>query len=170
MKTYAYIGLSNYSSLSEQLKKITAYDCDDYFIEKDETIMRGELENLLEMISVNDRVVVEDIRTFGMSIQELSELTSTFHTMNIKLISISDQIDSTEKVSFNKMILLFAKWLKEDSSVERKSKELGRPTIGEAKASQIRFLYNHNKMTMREIANACGVSLGTVHKYINQNS
>ncbi len=44
----------------------------------------------------------------------------------------------------------------------------GRPTISPELINRIRTLHDVHRKTIREISTECGVSLGTVHKYITQ--
>lgn len=41
----------------------------------------------------------------------------------------------------------------------------GRPRVSQTKIEIIRHLYKNKKYSLREIADECHVSLGTVHKY-----
>lgn len=50
----------------------------------------------------------------------------------------------------------------------KKGIQLGRPRISLEKIQQIQFLHHTEFRTMREIAEICRVSLGTVHKYIKR--
>ncbi len=44
----------------------------------------------------------------------------------------------------------------------------GRPSVKPEVVDRIQLLYQVHKKTIREISTECGVSLGTVHKYISQ--
>jgi len=44
----------------------------------------------------------------------------------------------------------------------------GRPKISQEKINQIRFLYNNNRYTLRQIAEECNISLGTAYKYVQE--
>lgn len=51
---------------------------------------------------------------------------------------------------------------------QAKGKTFGRPVIEEESIKQIQYLYMVEKRSIREISQRCGVSVGTVHKYIKQ--
>ena len=50
-----------------------------------------------------------------------------------------------------------------------KGTRIGRPSIPQEKIEQIQYLARSQKRTMREIAIACDVSVGTVYKYVNES-
>lgn len=42
----------------------------------------------------------------------------------------------------------------------------GRPRVSQETIDRIQFLYNTDKYSLREIADQCGISLGTAYKYV----
>lgn len=46
----------------------------------------------------------------------------------------------------------------------------GRPPIDNRLVKRIQFMYGRDKKSMREIAEICDLSLGTVHKYVNMDN
>lgn len=168
MKTYGYIRPSASKSLSEQLKELSDYNCDNYFVEEGSDYQNQEFERLLKIVKENDRIIVMNVRSLEMTIQRFGELLAMLNSMQIELISVEDKINSIEKIYFHEAVTLLVELVGCESIIKKIEREQGRPPIDKMKVRRIRFLYHENKMTMREIANACEVSLGTVHKYLNQ--
>lgn len=177
MKTYAYINPNESQGMSCQLNKMMSYNCDEFFIEEKEAKGNRELECLLKVVRKGDCVVIADINVFGMNLKKLNELMTNFFSWGVCLISVDDQLESTEMLPFEKALSLFAKIETRQTvyNTQRRrlkaiesGKEWGRPMISADKIREIRFLHENNNLTMREIALECDVSLGTVHKYLTK--
>ncbi|WP_314062897.1 hypothetical protein [uncultured Vagococcus sp.] len=57
---------------------------------------------------------------------------------------------------------------KSKMQAQAKGKTFGRPVIEGRTIKQIQYLYKVEKRSIREISQKCGVSVGTVHKYIKE--
>lgn len=184
MKTLAYIRQYKNVSISEQLKSLKDFRCDEIFIEEQLSIERVELQRLQMMMQNNDRVIIKNIKVFNLEANASLELLGHFASREIEFISLDEEFSSKKNPSFAQIFLGLAEMdksykIKEKHMTNQKSEnrtkeiikynEIGRPSIDYEKIHTIRFLYKSKSLSMREIATKCNVSLGTVHKYLNNN-
>lgn len=176
MKIYAYIRQNEKFSVSEQLKQLIPFKCDEFFLEEQLDNKRSELEKLQNKVVERDRVLITDITVFGFDGNEFIEMMAEFLTRGVEVVSVSDSFDSTKLVSTESLLLLLAAMdqshslLASDKLTSHRNRrgELGRPSLNSKTINRIRYLYRSHSLSMREIAEECNVSLGTVHKYINE--
>ena len=174
MAIYGY-AKRNYPFLTTvQLSALDKYGCDDIFIEAEEFGADSELENMIKKLQLNDQLIVYDMRFLFQGFNELKRLLEFFKNKNIELLSIRDELDTKENIFFLEDVLLLIRteqsyrrdFIKHRIAKSRsEGRNHGRPQISEEIVTEIRFLFDHKKKSMREISKICGVSLGTVHKY-----
>lgn len=178
MASYAYLRKEYPISLMDQLEKIINYKCDDIFIEETEITKTYELERLLSSLQSENQLLVYDIRVLAKGPKGLRKLFEQLQSNDIHLISLQDNLDTKETLKFYDNVLLglsieetYRKCLIQQrlDEVKLDGQVLGRPSVDTKIISKIVFLFEKKGKSMREIAEICQVSLGTVHKYIKKN-
>lgn len=176
MTIFGYIRENHPESTDKQLVKISQQLCDVIYIEDKDCQIHEKRNMMIKAMTKEDIVVVADLQVFGMGMRELDEFNQTLKAKKVQLISINDQVDTRYKMTFFDSVQLFIKLESEQKSYHTKArlavakaegKQLGRPRIKSQQIKRIKSLSN-TMMPMREIAEQCDVSLGTVHKYVNQ--
>ena len=153
------------------------YHCDDLFIENPDLTADKELVMLIDQLSVGDVLVVSSLLALGKSISELQEIMSSITLKGAKLISIKEKIDTEhgQGYSFQEVLKLLDTMNKEVASKKIKQqlmklrdggKQLGRPSVDQDTIDMIKFLRDSHHLNLRQIAEKCDVSIGTVHKYV----
>ncbi|MBP1040046.1 recombinase family protein [Vagococcus sp. BWB3-3] len=174
MALYGYIRKNYPTKTIDQLKVMTSYACTEIFIEDEAFRADEQLINLLDTIQVEDQVVIYSLESFAKRLKDLGKILSMMKQKNIRLISLKEKIDTLHSADFYTHALLLIDFQAEYTGdlIKRglqqsklDGKTFGRPTINENVVDKIQVLLNSKKMTMREVAEACQVSLGTVHKY-----
>lgn len=177
MSVYGYVRKVYPINVTEQLKQIMPYACETVFIEEASLSDDSELNSLLDQIVTGDIVVVASLKVFGKSLSELIALLQFFYDKAIRLVCLEGELDTQNPLSFYEAAQLVA-----ESEIARKQHQLrrsliltrvkdspaGRPTIKSETINNIQRYYIRDKLTLREIAEKCHVSLGTVHKYTKQ--
>lgn len=179
MAIYAYVRKEFPVETIKQLQVLLTHNCDNVFVEEQAFSKEEELKKMIDLLQPQDTVVIFSLLVFGKSQQELVPIVTLFLKRDVRLVSISDQIDSENQPDFYSQLIRFAKF--EQTIVTYQLKEVrqeglaiatdeelewGRPTITSEKIKRIQFLYQNKNVTFREIAAECDVSLGTVHKYV----
>ena len=177
---YAYTtGDKNY--LTTQLESLEAYGCDRIVIEG-ETAGNGslphhELNDLMETLTENDKIIVHDLVSLGKSVIQLADFVIALEEKNVNVVIIekddraADLDDASYIFMIKKLAEMEKKIIRERTSrgleeARRQGRIGGRPKIAEETVERIKFLYHHNKYTLRQIAEECDISLGTAYKYI----
>lgn len=176
VKVYAYIRQYKNVSISEQLKILKDIRCDEVFIEEQLSVERIELQRLQTSAKSNDKVIVTNIKVLSLDASAAVDLMTHFISQNIGFVSLEENFNSKEYPSFTQIFLGLEEMDKchkfKQTDVSNKKIEYvvsGRPPVDGEKIQTIRFLYRSKSLTMRQIATKCNVSLGTVHKYLNNS-
>lgn len=155
-----------------------AYKCEEVFIEETELASSNELERLSHILQPEDQLLVYDLRAFAKGVKEFKKLLEQLKEHEIRLISLQDKLDTAVMPHFYESVLLVLdmeekhrKYLIRTSLEQAKleGRMTGRPRVEDEIISKIVFLFEKKGKSMREIAEICQVSLGTVHKYIRKN-
>lgn len=177
--TYGYVRKNYPDTTSNQLQRIMVHDCQDIFIEEESLENDRELEKLMNLLKKNDQLIVDSIGVLGKSIKDMTVFFERLSEKNVRLISKSDSIDSKRDERFYDLVSILykvnlncqKKLTKERIATSQSLGTIfGRPTIDDDIIKRINRLYEYEKLTMREIASQCNVSLGSVHKYLKQSS
>ena len=134
-------------------------------LDQDETI------KLMSLLSQNDSLYFYNYKSLDLTLSEFKTLQDHLSRKNIQVFFLAEDP-------------IFYKWLVELTMIEHKIQSLrivetiekkrkkrkenvviGRPRVDTDIQDEITYLYNVDKRTMREIAELCQVSLGTVYKY-----
>lgn len=179
MSLYAYIRKDYPASTLDQLKILQNYKCTEVFIEEVDLASNIELEKMFQTIKPEDQIVIYDLRTFAMNSRDFRELLKRLKSMDIRLISLQDSLDTQTSTDFYSNVLMVLNMKEKHrkfvihSGFEQARLEgriLGRPRVEDDVISRIAFLSNKKGKSMREIAEICQVSLGTVHKYVKESN
>lgn len=145
----------------------------------DEINTSDRLEATLLVLEPKDVFIINDFSSISKSIIQLESMLRLFKEKNIRLISFEDQID-TAKADYARVYDILLPVLEGSREIRSmnskailkdKKKQgvfLGRPKIDEEVRHRILYLRNEKKMSYRKIAQKMDVSLGSVHKYLNQ--
>ncbi len=121
------------------------------------------------------QIVLVSFSSMGLQLSQVTQLLEMIYKEQISLHFIEKKLDSDEQY----LALLYELSINEKEVVSRRTRRSlrvahkkgvvgGRPTITKKTIERIQYIHLSQKKTIREISNECGVSLGTVHKYINQ--
>lgn len=177
MTVYGYVRKGFPSNEIEQVRHLMTYNCEELFVENNSLFEETELTKLLDTLQPNDQVIVTTLKVFGKGLRGLKPLMALFQEKAIRLISSDDQVDTSKMPAFYQLFDLFletdtacrSERMKENIDLARQGgRVIGRPTIDDHTIDRISFLYHDQKWSMRQIANECGVSLGSVYKYTQQ--
>jgi len=171
MKTIGYVYASSEESyVKEQIEGLKSVNIETVTVEEElnEGISQNDdvLKEIVATLNSGDELVVYELRCLGKSIIQLAEFLAELKEKNIQLVVVkkgaaySDIADGP----YVEMILKIAE-MEKMIIRERTTKGLqeARRTI-----EQIRFLYNNNRYTLRQIAEECNISLGTAYKYVQE--
>lgn len=162
-------------STAEQMVDLLAYNCEKILIEERSFEETKELTLLLSKVQKGDLVVIESLAVLGRSFEGLLNILLYLKNNQVQLISIIEKLDSKKNPDFLKNAQVLYKInseqrreaTKQRLAISReKGQKLGRPKLAEEQITKIRQLSQEQKLTLREIADEIGVSLGSVHKYV----
>lgn len=135
-------------------------------------------EKLLANCKKEDVIILPSLLVLGSYIETIESFLISCEEKQINLICIKEKIDSRQQKDFlrNTISLMSAISKIENFKIKQmmvKSKsdvvKYGRPPISEKKIEKIRHLHNNKVLTLREIAIACNVSVGTAFKYATKS-
>ncbi len=184
MKNYVF-GYARVSTeaqnLDRQLDALEKYGIDMIYNEKMTGTKknRPELTKLLDRITEGDTVVVESLSRLGRSTKDLIELTETFQSKGVNLVSLKESIDTnspTGKLLFTLMsaIAQFERDVIADrtreglKSARARGRNGGRP---KADAEQVRKaikLYNTGQYSVKEIEELTGIKKSTLYRNLRE--
>lgn len=178
MATYAYIRKSQTELIVEQLTLLMAYKCKEIFIEEELMMEDKELLLCLETLKNGDTLIIPSLATLGKKIKEKEslEIIQQLKNKNIHLVGLKDGLDTEVNTQFYEIysyIYQTEKAIKKEVSQQLSTKKrseyvvIGRPTLKKEKIKKVEKLYLQKK-TLRKISEEVGISLGSVHKYVNE--
>lgn len=157
------IGIVNEKRRKDQLDLIGK--CDDLIIlTEEETTRQDFLEIVIAELGVIPLQLIQLLPSFQLLVSEKRYLTFIKRDIHNKL---SAQAYFEELYWLAKGEEQIVKRRTETSirKARENGKKIGRPTIQNELAERIYKMYLHEKKTIREIASACDVSVGTAYKY-----
>lgn len=178
MTVFGYARKDYPSQIAIQLHTLMTYDCEKIYVENhsfDEEIEWGQM---LVELKKGDTLVVDSLTVFGKRLKALTDLLTRLKDQGIRLISVNESLNSDDHYSFIDIASILwrvdsdcqSQYTKERlAHIKSTGKHLGRPTINQQTIDQIIQLHHQHKLNYREISEQCGVSLGSVHKYIQNN-
>lgn len=180
MKNYVF-GYARVSTeaqnLDRQLDALEKYGVDMIYNEKMSGTKknRPELTKLLDRITEGDTVVVESLSRLGRSTKDLIELTETFQSKGVNLVSLKESIDTnspTGKLLFTLMsaIAQFERDVIADrtreglKSARARGRTGGRPRTDPAAVKKALRLYATKEYSIKEIEELTGVKKSTLYR------
>ena len=136
---------------------------------------RPELTKLLDRITEGDTVVVESLSRLGRSTKDLIELTETFQSKGVNLVSLKESIDTnspTGKLLFTLMsaIAQFERDVIADrtreglKSARARGRTGGRPRADPEQVKKAVKLYKTEQYSIKEIEELTGVKKSTLYR------
>ena len=170
-------------NLDRQLDNLKARGCERIYQEKmtGTKADRPELAKMLDALRPGDVLVIDSFSRLSRSTKDLLEMVERLNKMNVQLVSLKEQLDTT--TATGKMMLTMLSALSQferDLIAERTVDGLkaarargrmgGRPKVGDAKLkARALSLYDANTMTNREIAETVKVSTATLSRWIREH-
>lgn len=168
--------------LDRQLDNLKSKGCERIYQEKmtGTNDKRPEFEKMIDALRPGDTLVVDSFSRLSRSTKSLLEIVEKFDAMNVYLISIKEQLDTTTATGKLMLTMLSAlSQFERDLLAERtidglkaakaRGRQGGRPKAGDEKTkSKALALYDANTMTNKEIANIIGVSTATLSRWIRE--
>ncbi len=136
---------------------------------------RPELTKLLDRITEGDTVVVESLSRLGRSTKDLIELTETFQSKGVNLVSLKESIDTnspTGKLLFTLMsaIAQFERDVIADRTREglkaarARGRTGGRPRADPEQVKKAVKLYKTEQYSIKEIEELTGIKKSTLYR------
>ena len=180
MKNYVF-GYARVSTeaqnLDRQLDALEKYGVDMIYNEKMSGTKknRPELTKLLDRITEGDTVVVESLSRLGRSTKDLIELTETFQSKGVNLVSLKESIDTnspTGKLLFTLMsaIAQFERDVIADrtreglESARARGRSGGRPRADPEQVKKAAKLYKTGQYSVKEIEELTGIKKSTLYR------
>lgn len=180
MKNYV-LGYARVSTeaqnLDRQLDALEKYGVDMIYNEKMSGTKknRPELTKLLDRITEGDTVVVESLSRLGRSTKDLIELTETFQSKGVNLVSLKESIDTnspTGKLLFTLMsaIAQFERDVIADRTREglkaarARGRMGGRPRADPEQVKKAVKLYKTEQYSIKEIEELTGIKKSTLYR------
>ncbi len=180
MKNYVF-GYARVSTeaqnLDRQLDALEKYGVDMIYNEKMSGTKknRPELTKLLDRITEGDTVVVESLSRLGRSTKDLIELTETFQSKGVNLVSLKESIDTnspTGKLLFTLMsaIAQFERDVIADRTREglkaarARGRTGGRPRADPEQVKKAVKLYKTEQYSIKEIEELTGIKKSTLYR------
>ena len=180
MKNYVF-GYARVSTeaqnLDRQLDALEKYGVDMIYNEKMSGTKknRPELTKLLDRITEGDTVVVESLSRLGRSTKDLIELTETFQSKGVNLVSLKESIDTnspTGKLLFTLMsaIAQFERDVIADrtreglKSARARGRTGGRPRADPEQVKMAVKLYKTEQYSIKEIEELTGIKKSTLYR------
>ena len=180
MKNYV-LGYARVSTeaqnLDRQLDALEKYGVDMIYNEKMSGTKknRPELTKLMDRITEGDTVVVESLSRLGRSTKDLIELTETFQSKGVNLVSLKESIDTnspTGKLLFTLMsaIAQFERDVIADRTREglkaarARGRTGGRPRADPEQVKKAVKLYKTEQYSIREIEKLTGIKKSTLYR------
>ncbi|RIN97100.1 recombinase family protein [Mammaliicoccus sciuri] len=168
-------------NLNSQIDTLKEYGCDRIFSEKvsGRKYKRTELDKCLEYLREGDTLVIYKLDRLGRTTKQLIELSQWLEENHIDLHIIDMNVSTKDAMGkmFFTMMSAFAE-LEANLLSERTKKGLaaarargkvgGRPRLPDHKRSEIKYLYNVQKLTGQEVADKTGVTKTTVYRIVKE--
>jgi DNA invertase Pin-like site-specific DNA recombinase len=185
MSSYVY-GYARVSTrqqeLSRQLDLLEKYECNEILTEKMSGTKsdRPELNRLKDKLRPGDSIIVESFSRLGRSTKDLIDLVNYFEEIDVKLISIKENFDtSTPQGKLMMTVFQAFSQFERDLIVERTKEGLksarargrkgGRPKVNAREMTKAVNLYKTEQYSVSEIVEMTGISRATLYRYVNQD-
>lgn len=162
-----------YSTHMESLKSLTKV-CDDVYYQEPS---KQTAKTFLSFVQANrtNQIVVNSVKDIGLQLVQMTPALLELKREDREIIFLEKVPgQATSSRTYNRLLLELAKNEQEIMrtrtviSIEKsqaRGVKHGRPKVDEEVIKRIQQLSETRKWSVREIAKACHVSVGTVHKY-----
>ncbi|HNW87372.1 MAG TPA: recombinase family protein [Candidatus Limiplasma sp.] len=166
-------------SLDRQIDSLNAQGCERIYQEKitGTKTHRPELDRMMETLRSGDILVVDSFSRLSRSTKDLLEMVDRLQKMNVSLISLKENLDTT--TATGKLMLTMMSALSQferDIIAERTAEGLraarargrlgGRPKANTKAIEQALKMYDSQKFTIREIADSTKLSTATINRRV----
>lgn len=168
-------------NLSRQIDALNEYGVDVMFTEKMTGVKkdRPELEKVKLKARMGDIVVVESLSRLGRSTKDLLSLIDEFERMEVRLVSLKENIDT--KTPTGKLLLTVLSAISQferDLTVQRTEEGLkaarargrkgGRPKADRKAVDKAVKLYRAQTHSIKEITAIAGISQATLYRALRE--
>lgn len=175
---YARVSTTD-QNLDRQLDNLKAQGCERIFEEKmtGTKAHRPELDTMLATLREGDTLVIDSFSRLSRSTKDLLEVVDRLKDMNVNLVSLKEQLDTT--TATGKMMLTVLSALSQferDIIAERTAEGLkaakargrqgGRPKASSKAVGMALKLYDADTMSIKQISEATGLSTATINRRI----
>lgn len=129
--------------------------------------------NTITKMKTGDQLLLFDYLTLGLTISQYGNLRQFVmdNGLTIKFIKLMNKEHQLlDQIAIQEKNLMQHRTQRGLINARKNGRIGGRPQIDDQLKVQINQLYTTQKMTIREIAAALDVSIGTVHKYSRQHA
>ena len=176
-----YARVSTYDqNLDYQKDLLSEHGCTKIYKDKISGVKKARpgLDTALKYLRENDTLVVWKLDRLGRSTKHLMELSEYLSNNKINLKSLQEGIDTSTKVGqfFFTVLAALAEFerglIQERTQAGLKAARArgrfgGRPKkLDETKINLLHKLYKEKELSVREIAKAVGISVGTLYNYL----
>jgi len=168
-------------SLNLQLDALKEFGCEKIFQEKLSGAKddRPELLQAIKMSRAGDKFVVYKLDRLAKSTKRLIEIAELLPEKGVELVSIQDNIDTgtaTGKAMFG-MLSVLAEFERDIirertmaglKAARARGRKGGRPKVNQQKLNQAMDLYHSQRMSVKDIQEATGISAATLYRKLSQ--
>lgn len=178
MKKYGYIYVEDPEHFEEKKRILEGYDCDEILVvqyDEDDKDAAEKRKSVVDRLAEGDELVICNVEWLNSTLISLCDLINEVEAKGARLKILSGAFAETSYEIYSQMIKSLTV-MEKNKIVDRTNKGLararkegrigGRPKISEKKVKAIRKHYYKDKMTVKDVSNKTGVSIGTVFKYI----
>lgn len=129
------------------------------------------VEKLLYVLEGEERLMCVSFEELNLSLFEMNTLLEKLEKAHVSLQFLQEDVNFLtiyEKVLRQEKKSIRNRTTKGLKKARNEGRVGGRPKISRELVDRIVFLHKEKKLTLREIADACEVSLGTAYKYVMQ--
>lgn len=168
-------------SLNLQLDALKEFGCEEIFREKLSGAKddRPELLQAIKMSRAGDKFVVYKLDRLARSTKRLIEIAELLREKGVEFVSIQDNIDTgtaAGKAMFG-MLSVLAEFERDIirertmaglKAARARGRKGGRPKVNQQKLNQALALYHSQRMSVKEIQGATGISAATLYRELNK--
>jgi DNA invertase Pin-like site-specific DNA recombinase len=168
-------------SLNLQLDALNEFGCDEIFQEKVSGAKddREALMQALRMLRAGDKFVVYKLDRLARSTKRLIEMADKLREKEVEFVSIQDKLDTSTdagKAMFG-MLSVLAEFERDIirertmaglKAARARGRKGGRPKVNQQKLNQAIAMYHSERMTVKEIQEATGVSAATLYRSLKK--
>lgn len=141
----------------------------------------SELQQAVDALNQGDYLLIYRLDCLGKTMLQLQEFIAFLKNKGANLRSLVEDLDTTNPSGQTYLEFLgYLAEMERNVATENTIKGLerarklgktgGRPALTDEKIKQIRTMYFEQSCSLRKISEVCGVSIGSVHKYVRSIS